>query len=74
MGLCITKIKKACITKISKENGQSLCASITNMQHLKYLSVCSLSEYEMMDLQYMSHPALFLSTLYLHGCLKELFN
>uniref|UniRef100_F6I002 Disease resistance protein RPM1 n=1 Tax=Vitis vinifera TaxID=29760 RepID=F6I002_VITVI len=68
----LRQLRKLGITKLSRGNGQRLCASISNMVHLKYLSVCSLSEDEILDIQYMSNPPPFLSTVYLMGRLERL--
>ncbi|KAJ9697204.1 hypothetical protein PVL29_009126 [Vitis rotundifolia] len=68
----LRQLRKLGIRKLSRGNGQRLCASISNMVHLKYLSVCSLSEDEILDLQYISNPPPFLSTVYLMGRLEKL--
>ncbi|CBI37307.3 unnamed protein product, partial [Vitis vinifera] len=68
----LRQLRKLGITKLSRGNGQRLCASISDMVHIKYLSVCSLSEDEILDLQYISNPPLLLSTVYLMGRLEKL--
>ncbi|KAJ9697198.1 hypothetical protein PVL29_009120 [Vitis rotundifolia] len=68
----LRQLRKLGITKLSRGNGQRLCASISTMVHLKYLSVCSLSEDEILDLQYISNPPPLLSTVCLMGRLEKL--
>ena len=68
----LRQLRKLGITKLSRGNGQRLCASISNMVHLKYLSVQSLSGDEILDLQYISNPPPLLSTIYLMGRLEKL--
>ncbi|KAJ9697209.1 hypothetical protein PVL29_009130 [Vitis rotundifolia] len=70
----LRQLRKLGITKLSRGNGQRLCAFISNMVHLKYLSVCSPSEDEILDLQYISNPLPFLSTVYLMGRLEKLLD
>ncbi|XP_034690533.1 disease resistance protein RPM1-like [Vitis riparia] len=68
----LRQLRKLGITKLSRGNGQRLCASISNMVHLKYLSVWSLRGDEILDLQYISNPPPLLSTIYLTGRLEKL--
>ena len=68
----LRQLRKLGITKLTRENGQPLCASITNMNHLKSLSISSSTEDEILDLQHLSDPPPCLSRLELYGRLDKL--
>ncbi|RVW19129.1 Disease resistance protein RPM1 [Vitis vinifera] len=68
----LRQLRKLGITKLTRENGEHLCASITNMNRLESLLISSLSENEVLDLQYISHPPSCLSCLQLVGPLEKL--
>ncbi|XP_034689827.1 disease resistance protein RPM1-like [Vitis riparia] len=68
----LRQLRKLSITKLTRENGKHLCASITNMNRLESLLISSLSENEILDLQYISHPPSCLSRLQLVGPLEKL--
>ncbi|XP_034692078.1 disease resistance protein RPM1-like [Vitis riparia] len=68
----LRQLRKLSITKLTRENGEHLCASITNMNHLESLLISSLSEDEILDLQYISYPPSCLSRLQLFGPLEKL--
>ncbi|KAL6339358.1 hypothetical protein AAG906_028090 [Vitis piasezkii] len=68
----LRQLRKLSITKLTRENGKHLCASITNMNRLESLLISSLSENEILDLQYISYPPSCLSSLQLFGPLEKL--
>ncbi|KAL6339333.1 hypothetical protein AAG906_028060 [Vitis piasezkii] len=68
----LRQLRKLEIIKLTRENGERLCASITNMNRLESLLISSLSEDEILDLQYISHPPSCLSRLQLFGPLEKL--
>ncbi|KAL6339346.1 hypothetical protein AAG906_028075 [Vitis piasezkii] len=68
----LRQLRKLSITKLTRENGKHLCASITNMNRLESLLISSSSENEMLDLQYVSYPPSCLSRLQLFGPLEKL--
>ncbi|CBI37303.3 unnamed protein product, partial [Vitis vinifera] len=68
----LRQLRKLEIIKLTRENGEHLCASITNMNRLESLLISSLSEDETLDLQYISHPPSCLSRLQLFGPLEKL--
>ncbi|CBI37306.3 unnamed protein product, partial [Vitis vinifera] len=49
----LRQLRKLSITKLTRENGKHLFASITNMNRLESLSISSLSEEEILDLQHL---------------------
>ncbi|KAL6339365.1 hypothetical protein AAG906_028098 [Vitis piasezkii] len=68
----LRQLRKRGITKLTRENGQPLCASIMKMNHLKSLSISSSTEDEILDLQHVSDPPPCLSRLELYGRLDKL--
>ncbi|KAJ9697207.1 hypothetical protein PVL29_009128 [Vitis rotundifolia] len=68
----LRQLRKLGITKLTRETGEHLCASITNMNRLESLFISSLSENEILDLQYISYPPSCLSSLQLFGPLEKL--
>ncbi|XP_034689901.1 disease resistance protein RPM1-like isoform X2 [Vitis riparia] len=68
----LRQLRKLSITKLTRENGKHLCASITNMNRLESLLISSLGEDEILDLQYISYPPPCLSRLKLIGPLEKL--
>ncbi|KAL6339355.1 hypothetical protein AAG906_028087 [Vitis piasezkii] len=66
------QLRKLSVSKLTRENGEHLCASITKMDCLKSLFISSLREDEILDLQYISHPPSCLSHLLLFGLLEKL--
>ncbi|XP_034690528.1 disease resistance protein RPM1-like [Vitis riparia] len=68
----LRQLRKLGITKLTRENGQPLCASIMKMNHLKSLSISSSTEDEILDLQHVSDPPPCLSRLELYGRLDKL--
>ncbi|WJZ90955.1 hypothetical protein VitviT2T_010070 [Vitis vinifera] len=68
----LRQLRKLSITKLTRENGKHLFASITNMNRLESLSISSLSEEEILDLQHVSYPPSCLTRLKLIGPLEKL--
>ncbi|RVW19130.1 Disease resistance protein RPM1 [Vitis vinifera] len=66
------QLRKLSVSKLTRENGEHLCASITKMDCLKSLFISSLREDEILDLQYISYPPPSLSRLKLFGLLEKL--
>ena len=60
------------ISKLTAEIGNALCASIEKMKHLEKLYIASISEDEILDLQYISSPPPLLRYLFLKGRLEKL--
>jgi disease resistance protein RPM1 len=70
----LSQLRMLGILRMTAEHGRALCTSIQNMVHLKILLVGSISENEIIDLQSISSPPLFLEHIYLRGRLTELPN
>ena len=68
----LRQLRKLSITKLTRENGKHLFASITNMNRLESLLISSLSEDEILDLQHVSYPPSCLTRLKLIGPLEKL--
>jgi disease resistance protein RPM1 len=70
----LSQLKMFAISNMTAEFGRALCTSIQNMVHLRFLSVCSINEDEIIDLQSISSPPPFLEHLALRGRLEKLPN
>lgn len=68
----LRQLRKLGLKNLKCEDGQALCASIENMNHLESLEVCAMSEDEFLDVQSLSNPPEFIQFLYLKGCLEQL--
>ncbi|PON37334.1 NB-ARC domain, LRR domain containing protein [Parasponia andersonii] len=68
----LTELRKLGIIRLRSEDGRKLCDCIQRMNHLESLCVSSTSEDEMIDLESMSSPPLFLQRLALMGFLRKL--
>ncbi|CAL5414043.1 unnamed protein product [Camellia sinensis] len=66
------QLRKLGITKLRREHGSALCATIEKMNYLKYLKVKALSDDEILDLQKISSLPQYLQRLNLGGRLGEL--
>ncbi|CAL5347975.1 unnamed protein product [Camellia sinensis] len=66
------QLRKLGITKLRRERGWALCATIEKMNYLKYLKVAALSDDEILDLQKISSLPQYLQRLNLGGRLGEL--
>ncbi|GMP78402.1 hypothetical protein CsSME_00034332 [Camellia sinensis var. sinensis] len=67
----LMQLRKLGITKLRREHGRALCATIEKMNYLKYLKVAALSDDEILDLQYISSPPHYLQRLNLGGRLEK---
>ncbi|PON53702.1 NB-ARC domain, LRR domain containing protein, partial [Parasponia andersonii] len=66
----LTELRKLGILKLRSEDGSTLCQCIEKMEHLQTLSIGSMSEDEILNLESMSPPQ-FLRRLYLKGRLEK---
>ncbi|XP_019186788.1 PREDICTED: disease resistance protein RPM1-like [Ipomoea nil] len=64
----MTDLRRLSITKLRREDSETLCSSI---EKLRSLSIRSLEGCEILDLSFMSSPPRFLQRLYLKGCLQK---
>ncbi|KAL0000434.1 hypothetical protein SO802_014215 [Lithocarpus litseifolius] len=67
----LSQLRKLGVKNLSKEIMRALCASIEMMNHLHSLSITSISEYEIIDLQSISTPPQCLQRLYIKGHLEK---
>ncbi|GMP78474.1 hypothetical protein CsSME_00034394 [Camellia sinensis var. sinensis] len=70
----LRQLRKLGITKLEREHGRALCAAIEKMKYLERLSVWASSDDEILDLQYISSPPLYVQFLYLTGRLEKLLE
>jgi disease resistance protein RPM1 len=70
----LSQLRMLGISNMTAERGRALCTSIQNMVHLKNLTVFSISENEIIDLQSISSPPQFLEHIFLWGRLEKLPN
>lgn len=68
----LMQLRKLGITKLKREHGRALCATIEKMNYLKYLKVAAQSDDEILDLQKISSLPQYLQRLNLGGRLGEL--
>lgn len=68
----LRQLRKLGLKNLKCDDGQALCASIENMNHLESLEVNAMSEDEFLDVQSLSTPPEFIRFLYLKGCLEQL--
>ncbi|GLT52977.1 hypothetical protein SLA2020_262790 [Shorea laevis] len=68
----LTKLRRLGIIKLRRKDGVALCSSIQKLTKLRALSITSVKEDEMIDLQHISSPPLFLQRIYLTGALEKL--
>nr|GME01998.1 disease resistance protein RPM1-like [Ipomoea batatas] len=67
----MTDLRRLSITKLRREDSETLCSTIEKLQKLRSLSIRSLEGCEILDLSFMSSPPRFLQRLYLKGCLQK---
>ena len=70
----LRQLRKLGVKNLSKETMRALCASIEMMNHLQSLSITSISEDEIIDIQFISTPPQCLQCLYIKGHLEKLPN
>ncbi|PRQ59898.1 putative P-loop containing nucleoside triphosphate hydrolase, leucine-rich repeat domain, L [Rosa chinensis] len=68
----LRQLRKLGLKNLRCEDGQALCASIENMNHLESLEVCAMGEDEVLDVQSISTPPESIRFLYLKGRLEKL--
>lgn len=68
----LNQLRRLGIIKLRKQDGKALCYCIENLTKLCALSITSIEEDEILDLQHLSSPPLLLQRLYLRGKLERL--
>ena len=68
----LKQLRKLGVTNLTRETGWALCASVEKMNHLESLDLTSISEDEIIDLQFISSPPQCLRRLYIKGHLDKL--
>ncbi|KAL7176943.1 hypothetical protein ACSBR2_030303 [Camellia fascicularis] len=68
----LRQLRKLGITKLEREPGRALCAAIEKMKYVQHLEVLASNDDEILDLQYISSPPLYLQRLELVGRLEKL--
>ncbi|KAF8017009.1 hypothetical protein BT93_H2265 [Corymbia citriodora subsp. variegata] len=65
-------LRRLGVTDLKTDDAKELCHSIEKMTDLRSLNVTTESEFEFIDLDFLSSPFPLLRTLYIKGCLKKL--
>ncbi|KAL3506662.1 hypothetical protein ACH5RR_032044 [Cinchona calisaya] len=65
------ELRRVSILKLRKEDGMPLCKSLQMLHKVRAISLSSIKEDEIIDLQYISSPPPFLQRLYLNGRLAR---
>ncbi|XP_030474434.2 disease resistance protein RPM1-like [Syzygium oleosum] len=68
----LTQLDRLAILKFRKEDGRDLCWSMSKLTRLRAISVASVDDDEVIDLQHLSSPPPFLERIYLRGRLGAL--
>ncbi|GMY26838.1 disease resistance protein RPM1-like [Fagus crenata] len=68
----LNQLRRLGILKLRKEDGKSLCLSLERLINLHALSITSIGDEEIIDLQHLSSPPLLIQRLYLRGRLETL--
>ncbi|KAF7849751.1 hypothetical protein BT93_L0328 [Corymbia citriodora subsp. variegata] len=68
----LAQLDRLAILKFRKEDGRDLCLSISKLTRLQAISVASVDDDEIIDLQHLSSPPPFLQRIYLRGRLGAL--
>ncbi|XP_039012290.1 disease resistance protein RPM1-like [Hibiscus syriacus] len=68
----LKQLRKLCITKLKSENGKDVCDAIEQMTHLQSLRISAIKEEELLQLNLISSPPVFLRHLRLRGRLMKL--
>ncbi|XP_042988730.1 disease resistance protein RPM1-like isoform X2 [Carya illinoinensis] len=66
------QLRRLGIVKLRKEDGKSLCSSLKKLSNLLALSLTSIEEEEILDLQHLSSPPPLIQRVYLRGRLETL--
>ncbi|PON63333.1 NB-ARC domain, LRR domain containing protein [Parasponia andersonii] len=68
----LTQLRRLGILKLRREDGKVLCSSIQKLTNLRALSIASVEEGEIIDLEHLSNPPVLLQRLYMRGRLEML--
>ncbi|CAI0402581.1 unnamed protein product [Linum tenue] len=68
----LAQLRRLGVLKLRKKDGKALCSSIENLINLRALSLMSIEENEILDLQHIFSPPPLLQRLYLAGRLEML--
>ncbi|CAL9028752.1 unnamed protein product [Prunus brigantina] len=68
----LNQLRRLGLLKLRKEDGKALCSSIEKLTNLRALSIASVEEDEIIDLQHLPSPPLLLQRLYMRGRLDAL--
>ncbi|XP_059629685.1 disease resistance protein RPM1-like [Cornus florida] len=68
----LTQLRRLGFRKLRREYGMALCSSLQKLSNLQSLSIGSVEEDEIVDIQTLFSPPRFLQRLYLKGCLEKL--
>ncbi|XWS49322.1 hypothetical protein CRYUN_Cryun13aG0153800 [Craigia yunnanensis] len=68
----LIQLRRLGITKLRKEDGKKLCSSIEKLTCLRALSIISIEEDEIIDVQHLISPPPLLQRLYLRGRLETM--
>ncbi|KDP40944.1 hypothetical protein JCGZ_24943 [Jatropha curcas] len=68
----LSQLRRLGIVKLRKEDGKALSSSIERMKNLQALSITSMNESEIIDLEFLCSPPHNLQRLYLAGRLEKL--
>ncbi|KAL9406142.1 hypothetical protein Peur_003114 [Populus x canadensis] len=67
----LKQLRRLGIVKLKKKHGKALCSSIERLTNLRALSLTSITESEIIDLDYLASPPQFLRRLYLAGRMEK---
>ncbi|KAF4358034.1 hypothetical protein F8388_008542 [Cannabis sativa] len=70
----LTEMRSLGITMLRSEDNKEFCDCVQKMSHLESLSISSITENEIIDLESISSPPQYLQRLYLKGRLRKLPN
>ncbi|KAF7850251.1 hypothetical protein BT93_L5685 [Corymbia citriodora subsp. variegata] len=70
----LTQLSRLGILKLRKEDGRALCSSVAQLTNLRAMSVASVEDNEILDLQHLTSPPQLLQRIYLKGRLEMLPN
>ncbi|OMP11698.1 Disease resistance protein [Corchorus capsularis] len=68
----LTQLRRLGIIKLRKEDGKELCSAIENLKSLRALSITSIEEDEIVDVEHLISPPPLLQRLYLRGRLQTM--
>lgn len=67
----MSALRRLGIVKLRREDGFSACSSIARLHNLRGLNISSTEEDEILDLQYLTSPPMFIQRLYMSGRLAR---